>query len=339
MPAILYMNPWPIVLILAFFECEISAAELKNLDAFQAAAAKANLVLSIPNWEQTPDALNASIMKAIAKGNAALDQIGLQNLEYVTFESSVAALENLRADESIVANRATTISETNPDPVMRSVAESALKRFQEWNIGIDYREDVFKAIKAFAAKQPNLTGQDEKLLSETLRDFHRAGMELPAEKRKEIGRLRQELSKLAAEFEANILATKAPVVFAKEELEGVSDNFLSSPGIKIDNDRYRVMADSMWQYDTVEDNARSEATRKKLYAAHDSLAKEKNVPVVNQILALRNQIALLLGYKSWADYQAESGWRKPPSTRRRTLIISSPGFNRSSTLKCASYSK
>jgi len=54
-------------LILAFFECEISAAELKNLDAFQAAAAKANLVLSIPNWEQTPDALNASIMKAIAK--------------------------------------------------------------------------------------------------------------------------------------------------------------------------------------------------------------------------------------------------------------------------------
>ena len=110
---------------------------------------------------------------------------------------------------------------------------------------------------------------------------------------------------MAAEFEANILATKAPVVFAKEELEGVSDNFLSSPGIKIDNDRYRVMADSMWQYDTVEDNARSEATRKKLYAAHDSLAKEKNVPVVNQILALRNQIALLLGYKSWADYQAE----------------------------------
>lgn len=299
------INPWPFVLLLAFFECELSAAELKNLDVFQAAAAKANLVLSIPNWEQTPNTLKASIMKAIAKCNAALDQIGSQNLEYVTFESSVAALENLRADVSIVANRATTISETNPDPVMRSVAESALKRFQEWNVGIDYREDVFKAIKAFAAKKPNLTGEDEKLLSETLRDFRRAGMELPAEKRKEIGRLRQELSKLAAEFEANILAAKGPVVFTKEELEGVSDNFLSSRGIKIDNDRYRVMADSMWQYDTVEDNARSEATRKKLYVAHDSLAKEKNVPVVNQILALRNQIALLLGYKSWADYQAE----------------------------------
>jgi thimet oligopeptidase len=294
-----------IALLLAFVECEISAAELKSLDAFQAAAAKANRVLTIPNWEQTPDALAASSIEAIAKGNAALDQIGSQNLEYVTFESSIAALENLRADVSAVANRAAMISETNPDPVMRSVAETALKRFQEWNVGIDYREDVFKAIKAFAGKKPNLIGEDERLLSETLRDFRRAGMELPAEKRKEIERLRRKLSKLAAEFEANILAAKAPVVFTKEELDGVSDSLLSSPGIKIGNDRYQVMADSMWQYNTVEENARSEATRKKLYVAHDALAKEKNVPVVNQILALRNQTALRLGYKSWADYQAE----------------------------------
>ena len=65
------------------------------------------------------------------------------------------------------------------------------------------------------------------------------------------------------------------------------------------------MADSTWQYNTVEENARSGATRKKLYVAHDSLVKEKNIPVVNQILGLRNQIALRLGYKSWADYQAE----------------------------------
>jgi Zn-dependent oligopeptidase len=304
-PVSICTNLWIIALLLVFLRCEISAAQLKNIDAFQAAAANANRVLIIPDWEQTPNAVAASIMEAITKGNAALDQIGSQNLERLTFESSVVALENLRADATAVANRATIISETNPDPFMRSVAESALKKFQEWHVGIDYREDVFKAIKAFAAKKPNLIGEDEKLLSETLRDFRRAGMELSAEKRKEIERLRRKLSELAAEFEANILAAKAPVVFTREELDGVSDNFLSSPGIKIDNDRYQVIADSMWQYNTVEENARSEATRKKLYVAHDSLAKAKNVPVVNQMLALRNQIALRLGYKSWADYQAE----------------------------------
>jgi len=309
-PASICTNLRLIALLLIFLQCEISAAELKNIDTFQAAAAKANRVLTVPDWEQTPNALTASIMEAIAKGNAALDQIGSQNLEHITFESSLAALEHLRADVSAVANRATTISETDPDPLMRAAAQSALKKFQKWNVGIDYREDVFKAIKTFAAKKPNLIGEDENLLRETLRDFRRAGMDLPAEKRKEIERLRRRLSELAAEFEANILAAKAPVIFTREELEGVSDNFLLSPGIKIDNDRYQVMADSMWQYNTIEENAWSEATRKRLYVAHDSLAKGKNVAVVNQMLALRNQIALYLGYKSWADYQAETRMAK-----------------------------
>ena len=53
------------------------------------------------------------------------------------------------------------------------------------------------------------------------------------------------------------------------------------------------------------ENAKSEAVRKRLYLVHDSLAKEKNVDVLNQMLALRNKIALRLGYKSWADYQTE----------------------------------
>jgi Zn-dependent oligopeptidase len=55
----------------------------------------------------------------------------------------------------------------------------------------------------------------------------------------------------------------------------------------------------------VEENAKSEATRKKLYVVHDSLAKDTNVTVLNQMLALRNKIALRLGYKSWDDYQTE----------------------------------
>src|SRR4030095_1242550 len=84
-PVSICANLWLIGLLLVFLEREISAAELKNIDAFQTAAATTNRVLAVPGWEQTSDALTASIMKAIANGNAALDQIGSQNLEYVTF--------------------------------------------------------------------------------------------------------------------------------------------------------------------------------------------------------------------------------------------------------------
>ena len=66
-----------------------------------------------------------------------------------------------------------------------------------------------------------------------------------------------------------------------------------------------MKANVTWQYIAVMENAKSEDVRKRLYVIHDSLAKEKNVAVLNQMLALRNKIALRLGYKSWADYQTE----------------------------------
>ena len=70
------------------------------------------------------------------------------------------------------------------------------------------------------------------------------------------------------------------------------------------------MANVTWQFIAVEENAKSEATRKKLYVIHDSLAKDTNVSVLNQMVLLRNKIALRLGYKSWDDYQTETRMAK-----------------------------
>src|SRR5436309_12443231 len=283
----------------------VSAAELKTVDDFRAAAAKANAVLTIPDWDQTPEAVDAAMKDAIAKANAALDQIGAQDPGKVTFKSTVVALDDITYQAGIAANRATIIKETNTNPAMRSAAENAVKAFQEWAVGIDYREDVYKAIKAFADIHPKLTGEDEKLLKETLRDYRRAGLELPPDQRKEVEQLRKELSKLGTDFDTNIVKTTTPVMFTKADLDGLPESFLAAPGIKTGDDVYTVMANVTWQFITVEENAKSEATRKQLYLIHDTLAKDTNVSVLNQLLALRNKIALRLGYKSWDDYQTE----------------------------------
>ena len=187
--------------------------ELKTVDDFRAAAAKANAVLTIPDWEQTPEAVEASMKDAIAKANSALDQIGAQDLRKVTFKSTVVALDDLAYQAALAANRATIIKETNTNPAMRTAAENAVKAFQDWAVGIDYREDVYKAIKAFAETHPKLTGEDEKLLKETLRDYRRAGLDVPPDKRKEVEQLRKELSKLGTDFDTNIVEDQAPVDF------------------------------------------------------------------------------------------------------------------------------
>ena len=173
---------------------KLPAAELKTVDDFRAAAAKANAVLTIPDWEQTPKAVEAMMNDAIAKANKALDQIGSQDLKKVTFKSTVVALDDLTYQAGLAANRATIIKETNTNPEMRAAAENAIKSFQDWAVGIDYREDVNKTIKAFADTHPKLSGEDEKLLNETLRDYRRAGLDLPPDQRKEVEQLRKELS-------------------------------------------------------------------------------------------------------------------------------------------------
>src|SRR5438132_13300442 len=242
---------------------------------------------------------------AIAKANKALDQIGSQDRKKVTFKSTVVALDDLTYEAGLAANRATIIKETNTNPEMRAAGENAVKAFQEWAVGIDYREDVYKAIKAFADTRPKLSGEDEKLLNETLRDYRRAGLDLPPDRRKEVEQLRKELSKLGTDFDTNIVKASAPVMFTKADLDGLPDSFFASPGIKTGDDAYTVMANVTWQFNTVEENAKSEATRKQLYVVRETLAKDTNVPILHQMIALRNKIVLTLRYKSWDDYQTE----------------------------------
>src|SRR5947207_9681681 len=292
-------------LILLASSLVVSAAEVKTVDDFRAAAAKANAVLTIPDWEKTPEAIEAAMKSAIAKANAALDRIGAQDPGKVTFKSTVAALDDVTYEASNAANKATIIKETNTNAAMRTAAENAVKAFQDWVVGIDYREDVYKAIKAFADTHPKLSGEDEKLLNETLRDYRRAGLELPPDQRKEVEQLRKELSKLGTDFDTNIVSASAPVIFTKADLDGLPESFFVSPGVKTGDDAYTVMANVTWQYNTVEENAKSEATRKQLYLVRETLAKDKNVSVLNQMLALRSKIARRLGYKSWDDFQTE----------------------------------
>ena len=282
----------------------VQAAE-KTVDDFREAATKANAVLTIPQWEQTPEAVDAMMKGAIDKANKALDQIGRQDPAKGTFQNTIVALDDLTYEASLAANKAVIIKEANPSEAMRTAGESAVKILQDWSVGIDYREDVYKAVKAFADTHPKLTGEDEKLLKETLRDYRRAGLELPPDKRKEVEQLRKDLSKLGTDFDSNIVNVKVPVVLTKAELDGLPDSFFASPGVKTGDDAYTVMANVTWQFTTVEENARNEATRKKLYVIHDSLAKDTNVTVLNQMLILRNKIALRLGYKSWDDFQTE----------------------------------
>ena len=290
------------------------ASDVKSIAAFQKKAAKFGSVISLPAYETTPEAVKASVEKTIATANAALDELGKLDKAKLTLDNSVRALDDITYFAGTTANRLSLIKETSTKATVRDAATEAIKVFQDWAVGLDYREDVYATIKAFADTKPKLTGEDAKLLEETLRDYRRAGLALPKAERDEVERLRKELARLCTDFDSNITKAQKALKFTKAELEGVPESFLAQPGIKTGDDEYTVMANVTFHFVTVMENAKKEETRKRLKVERYNLARADNVPLLDKILGLRAQIAKKLGYATWADYQIETRMAKDAKT-------------------------
>ncbi|MEO6569572.1 MAG: M3 family metallopeptidase [Opitutaceae bacterium] len=297
----------------------LAAAPLKTLEEFQKTAAPFRSEIRVPPLPHSPALIEADKTSAMATGNRALDAIARQDPGRLTFESTFGALDDLVYEAGLSAGRIEFVQQSSTSREARDAAENATKELQQWFVGIQYRDDVYAAIKAFAAKNPPLTGEDKRLLAETMRDYRRAGMDLPIAERKVIEDLRKQLTTLETDFSTNIVKTKHPMVFSKAELAGVPESFLSSPGIKTGGDAYTILVNVTAQRQMVQSNCSVEDTRRRITAAEYALAKDINIPLLNQIVALRGDIARKLGYASWNDYKIEVKMAKNGATARAFL--------------------
>jgi thimet oligopeptidase len=284
------------------------------LAAFQQRAAKYNSVVALPVFETTTNAVAATADKVIADGNAALDSIGQLRPSEVNFVNTIRALDDVGYIIQTAENRLDLIDQTSTNAEVRDAASDAIKKIDQWSVGIDYRADVYAAVKAYAATQPALEGEDKKLFDETLRDYRRAGLDLPQDQRDEVEKLRKELTALETDFENNVTKATKALKFTKAELAGVPEDFLSQQGIKTGDDEYTLKANITFHYIMVEDNAKLEATRKEMITAQYNLAREENIPLIKKILVLRDEIAHRLGYASYADYATETRMVKNAAT-------------------------
>jgi thimet oligopeptidase len=278
-------------------------APVNKLEAFEERAARFNSVIALPAFEITLEEIRATVTNTIAGGNAVLDRVGRLTPRQVIFGNTVRALDDLGFQLSAVANRLSVIEQTSTNTALRGAATEGIKQLEAWMVGLDYREDVYRALRAYADTNPKLADEDAKLFFEIMRDYRRAGLALPKAERDEVERMRKELAALCTDFQNNVTKAKKAVTFTKAELEGVPEDFLKQT--KTGDDEYTVMANITWHYLAVMDNAKREETRKRLVMEHDNLAREENIPLLERILPLRDDIAQKLGYKSWADYATE----------------------------------
>lgn len=280
-------------------EAEFSADWAK----FESIAERHGSIVSLPPFERSPQASLDAVDAAIEAANAKLDAIGKLKPREVTFENTIGALDDMSFEVSLVANRTYMLKETSENAEHRAKATEAIKKVDEWAVGLDYREDVYRAVKAYADSKPSLKGEAKRMLEQTLRDYRRAGLHLAKAERDEVEALRKELSAATTEFRTNITNAKKSLKFTKAELEGLPESFLEQ--VKTGDDEYTLQANVTFHYLNILRSAKVEQTRIRFSAERLVLASDKNVPLLKKVLQLRAVIANKLGYETWADYRCE----------------------------------
>ncbi len=283
----------------------VTYAAPATLADFQAQALAANQVLELPDYPRTPEAIAAGTDQAIATAESALKALVAQDAAQLTFDSTFAANDAIVSRALTWANQVGTITETHPDKAMRDAARDAEMKLEAWFITLDYREDIYRVLQAFAATKPTLDAQEQRLMDYALRDYRRAGLNLPPAEKQKVEQLRKKLSELEQQFSRNINEARAPIDFTAEELAGVPASLLDSPGVRQPDGRFRVQPHITFHAVIIAENADQPETRKRVNIARSRLALEKNIPVLAKLVALRAEIAERLGYKSWADYRIE----------------------------------
>ncbi|MGD9692485.1 MAG: M3 family metallopeptidase [Phycisphaerales bacterium] len=295
-------------LMMATLTGVVGAGPEKTVESFAGAAKKAGVVVEAPRFETTPEEIRATADGAMAEADARLGEMAGQDVSKATFESTIGALDDILYPVVTVMNRLWLMKETQPEDGMRDAASEHVTRLEQWLVGVRYREDVYGAVKAFSEAYEKgargaMKGEDLKLYKDTMRDYRRAGLALEKSTRDKVEALQKKLSALSNEFGTNITNAEKTLLFTAEEMQGVPASFLERA--KQADGKFAVRANVTPDYMVVMQNADVEATRRALDEARMSLANSENGPILNELVAIRDEIATLLGYASWADYQTE----------------------------------
>lgn len=203
------------------------------------------------------------------------------------------------------------MKETHPDAAVREASHKAVEAMFATLNGLKLDEELYQSLETLAKANPELGGLPRRYLDKSLDDYRRNGFRLSAEKRQELKALDDKLSQLELAFQKHIAEDQQAYFFTDAELKGLPEDFLQAH--RQEDGRYRVTT-AYPSYMPIMKFAEVESVRKQMYTAYLNRAKEKNAPLLVDIIKLRHQRAELLGYQSHAHIQLEDKMAKDPAT-------------------------
>ncbi len=213
---------------------------------------------------------------------------------------------------------------------LRDAYNACLPLLSAYATEMGQNQDLYKAYKKLADSPEFdvLTLEQKTAIEHALRDFRLAGIALEGEQKSRYGEIKSRLSELTSKFGENVMdATQAwsKLITDKSELAGLPDSALalaSQQAASKNKEGYLFTLDfpSYFPIMTYCDNRelRHEMYKAYLTRASDQYAeaggdnKFDNAQVMNEILALRHELAQLLGFNNYAEYSVASKMADDP---------------------------
>ncbi len=249
----------------------------------------------------------------IARARASLDEVRRLKdapAEAVTWDATIGRFDEVSLAVKSGGDFAGLMAVAHPDEAVREAAKDCEPKMEKLDTEIWLDATLATVVKRYAARKERLEGPRARMLDFVLRDYRRNGLDLPAEKQGELRAMNEELTKLSQEFEHNLASATLSVEATPKQLEGLPASYLESH--KPDASGKIKITTDYPDYFPVAQYAKDRAFALELYRKFDDRAADKNVALLDRVLAVRARKAKLLGYATWADYVLEPRMAKSP---------------------------
>ncbi|WP_241586713.1 oligopeptidase A [Rosenbergiella epipactidis] len=201
-------------------------------------------------------------------------------------------------------------------PELREAYEGVLPLLSEYGTWVGQHAGLYQAYRSlkespeFAA----LSLAEQKAVDNALRDFELSGIGLPSDKQKRYGEISARLSEIGAAYSNNVLdATMgwSKLITDESELAGMPESALAAAQAQAEAKQQQgwLLTLDIPSYLPVMTYCDNQALREEMYRAYSTRASDQgpnagkwdNGPLIEEELALRHEIAQLLGFGSFAE--------------------------------------
>ncbi|NOX09051.1 MAG: oligopeptidase A [Gammaproteobacteria bacterium] len=260
--------------------------------------------------------LEPAIDHLLQENKTTIQKLLNENTEY-SWDNLVQPLEDMDDRLSRAWSPASHMNSVVNSDVLRAAYNACLPKLSAYSTELGQNEGLYRAFKQIAESSTfdQLETAQQKIIHNALRDFRLSGIELETDARNRFKAIMQELSSLSAKFDENLLdATHAwkKHITNIDELKGLPESAiaLAQQIAERENKDGWLLTLEFPSYFPVITYADSRALREEVYTAYVTRASDQgphprkwdNTQIMEQLLTLRKEMALLLGFDNYADY-------------------------------------